>query len=315
MPTLTSIIEGCGKLDIKCWVREASRSAVESATKPLNDIIDKAKKTIDEAKDTLKKATSIIDKATDFLKNIPDLIKSSIEKTMVNPIKIFFVGLFQKPLNDILGFVNTIEDFFNTLPKRFSDVEHGIDGMGKALKHEFTNLGIGVETGFKDIFNFVGLFKYVFTYINDFFNTYIGSRINCGLQKISNMRYCFIYYFMDLVGYTLYSILIKFPVLLIKLITGFDIQSGIDNMWNLIYELDDFLHGMTGYHIVQYSEHTMNKCYKCNNLQEMPNFPTQVFTDQISKINKDFNVDIPHLLNEPIQEFIDAGTYMKAAFH
>ena len=241
-----------------------------------------------------------------------------------NMIKDGFMSLFDKIKNgfdqmvaSIMGIINKIQNFFDhTLRDIGQDLEYAFEDIGNGIKLEFKNLGIGLKTGFQDIFEYMTLFKYVFSYIDDVFTKYIGSRINCGLQKIGKIRSCFIFYFMDMIGHILYYVFVFMPVWIIKLVTnGFiDLQPSVDLGQNMIDCIDDFSYGMSGYHIVHYPQWVLDECYLCK-LKDMPAFPLKPFQDQAHKINIDWNKALPELLNQPLDLFKDAGYKFKSAFN
>lgn len=246
--------------------------------------------------------------------NIGEVIKNGF-KDVFDPIKDFFTKTFGALIGDILGIVDEVEDFFKTIPNRVGDVNNGFNKIGEGLKMEFDHLGVALKTGFGDIFTFVGLFKYVFSYLNDFFKTYIGSRVSCGMDKIYKFRDCFMYYFFDLFGYTFYYVCVELPVWIVLLITGHDMQPGIDMIANMATYVDDFMFEMLGFHIFSYSQTILDECYMCKNLQDMPDFPIKPFHQQIQKINVDWKHAIPDYLNQPKSVFVDAGKHFKSAFN
>ena len=251
-----------------------------------------------------------VNKATDFFNGLPQLISNGMKKHIISPMEDFFKNLI-KPL---MQFIDEINDFFTKeIPEFFNDIKLAFDSIGEGLKSEIVDLGKGIGKGFDDIFTFIGLFRYIFSYINNFFTTYIGSRMECGVDKIANIRHCSFYYFLDLLGYTLYLIIFKFPVWLIKIVTGQDLQPAVDKCFEAIDCFDDFIYGLWGYHIIHYSDETMDKCYLCKNLHDIPTFPTKIFDDQITKIKTDFD-SIPRTLKQDLGKFNDAAGYLKAAF-
>jgi hypothetical protein len=255
-------------------------------------------------------------KTQEGLSDIPDignLIKTGFNDAF-KPIQDFFKKTFEEPIHEIITVIKEAEKFFESIPSRLDDIKNGMDGIGEGIKMEFDNLGVALKTGFGDIFTFVGLFKYMFSYVNEFFNTYIGSRINCGIEKISKFRDCFMYYFFDLIGYTLYYVFIELPIWVIKLITGQDLQPGVDMVQRTILCMDEFIYGMVGFHITKYSKSVFDECYICHNLKDMPEFPVKPFKEQIHKINVDWNKAIPEYLNQPKSVFEDSGNQFKAAF-
>ena len=223
----------------------------------------------------------------------------------------------KKGLAPLIDFGNLLAHTFEyTLPEIGKSLKYAFDDIGNGIKLEFKNLGIGLKNGFEDIVEYIKLFKYVFSYIDDVFKKYIGSRINCGIQKIGKLRSCFIFYFMDMIGHILYYVFVFMPVWIIKLVTnGFiDLQPSVDLGQNMVDCIDDFFYGATGFHIVHYPQSVLDECYLCK-LKDMPEFPVKRFKDQAHKINVDWNQVLNEFLNQPLDIFKDAGYKFKAAFN
>lgn len=259
-----------------------------------------------------------------------DKIKGAFEKAFdKNNMKRAFEDAFNPILDKlksgfdpmIKGFTKFIDEvnniIHNIIPQIGKDFQWAGEDIGNGIKLEFTNLGIGLKTGFQDVFEYIGLFKLVFIYIDDFFKKYIGSRINCGLEKIGNLRTCFIFYFMDMIGHIIYYVLVKMPIWIIKLITNgyVDLQPSVNLGTDMINCVDDFIYGTIGYHIIHYPQWVLDKCYLCTKIKDIPAFPVKSFKDQAHKLNIDWNKAIPELLDQPKLLFNDAGKQLKAAFN
>ena len=251
-----------------------------------------------------------VDEATNFFNGLPQMIVNEMKKAVITPIE----NSFKAIMDPFVKTLNMMKDMFTKdLPDIFNNLKLGSDKAGEGIKAEIVGFFNEVGGGFNDIFTFIGLFRYVFSYIGTFFKTYIGSRINCGVDKIANIRFCSFYYFLDLIGHTLYLIIIKFPVWLIKIITGLDLQPAVDKCFEAIDCFDEFIYGMGGYHVIHYSDEVMGKCYLCKNLHDIPSFPSKIFDDQAKKISTDFN-SIPEKLKKNEVYFQDAKGYFNAAF-
>ena len=251
-----------------------------------------------------------VDEATDFFNGLPRMIENEMRKAVITPIE----NSFKAIMEPFVKTLNMIKDIFTKdIPDILHNLSLGSDKAGEGIKAEIEGFFNEVKGGFNDIFTFIGLFRYVFSYINNFFTTYIGSRMECGVDKIANIRHCSFYYFLDLLSYTLYLIIFKFPVWLIKIVTGQDLQPAVDKCFEAIDCFDDFIYGLWGYHVIHYSDETMGKCYLCKNLHDIPTFPSKIFDDQSNKIKTSFN-SIPEKLKKNEVYFNDAAGYFKAAF-
>ena len=227
-----------------------------------------------------------------------------------------FIKLGDDIAGPMIKFNNTLRDLFEKqIPESMYNIGQGFDHVGFGIKNEMLTFFNLLGKGFDDIFTFIGLIRYVFKFIDNLFTKYIGSRLKCGVDKIKHIRYCSLYYFIDLIGHTLYLIFIKFPVWLIKIITGQDLQPAVNICFKAIDCFDDFIFGFWGYHIVHYSEETINKCYICQGLHDMPTFPKKMFNDQSAKIRTTFN-NIPDEMKSwnAVGEFFIARDYLEAGF-
>ena len=88
--------------------------------------------------------------------------------------------------------------------------------------------------------------------------TDIYKNVKCGVKIITNIHRCFLYYVLDIIGYTLYL-----PFKLIFWITF--TQFVEKRIWEGVRMIDDVIFGMTGYFAFQYSDSIMNRCYRCSN--------------------------------------------------
>ena len=225
-----------------------------------------------------------------------------------------FPKLLSKPFEPITEFINRIKADLDEIPGRIKKFGSSFDKLGDALGAEFTNIGKSLQIGGDDIGGFLELIPTIFPYLGKFFGQYLGPRINCGIEKIGNLNYCFFYYFMNMLGETIYTIFARGPIFLIKLISGFDLNPTALMLWDGVYCLDDFLYGMFGYHFIRWSDEIMDKCFLCKNLKPIPIFNTQPFNAQIAKIKTDYKTTIPNLLNEPVSIFKAAGSEFKSVF-
>jgi hypothetical protein len=225
-------------------------------------------------------------------------------------------------INDIKNFVNDITRFFRSIPGRVSNFSKAFDKVGKGLKTSWLNLGLSLNEAGDN----VGAF---FPLIGKYFNNYLASRLKCSFEKMGKFKPCFKYYLLELIGEILYSIIVRLPAFILHLITGIDVNSQIDIVWNVIYWVDDIIYDLINYHIAHWSDEILNECYLCEGLYPLPNFEYQ-----INKIHADFKSmepdnqtrdpksryydpnhrTIPNLMSEPGQHFTDAANSFKKVF-
>jgi hypothetical protein len=143
-------------------------------------------------------------------------------------------------------------DWFNKLGNQMKDGFDKVkDGFNK-MADWFTAIG----DFFNEINNF---FQRVFSNIGGFLTRVfkvIGCNIKCAVNFIANLNNCFGWYFLDVIGKTLYL-----PIGFIFWL--FNLQK-IENMiWDYIEEIDCIFKNLTGFHLIHYSDSINKKCYSC----------------------------------------------------
>ena len=145
------------------------------------------------------------------------------------------------------------------------------------------------------LFEWIGkLFRYLFSFIRRIFDNFaeafkyiprvflwLGSYLTGGLRFITNLNKCFGWYFLDVLGQTLYSP-IKFLFWLFSL-------QYIDTMlWDYAESIDCVVKKYTGYHLIHYSDTIQGRCYSfCPD--EFPRFPNLDWRFDPPTLNMDLN--------------------------
>lgn len=193
---------------------------------------------------------------------------------------------FMKPINEIIAFVNRVRDAFDKIPERVNHFSSAFRKVDQGIKLEFVNLGLSLKKGFEDIFDLVGT---------------VG---NCGINTIKNIRTCMIWYIIDLIGSTLYNIIVVLPVFTVRTIIGFDLQPFIDMIHTYIEKLDSYLQYFTcrKERFFHFPEWVIKLCYTCE------------FDSQIKAIKTDWTKTIPDLMEEPNKLFSEAGDDFRAVW-
>ena len=189
------------------------------------------------------------------------------------------------PLEEIFRIVKEIGDAFNSIPARATAFTDAFELVGQGIKLEFVNLGESLDLGFKDVFNLIET---------------VGK---CGIKTIENLRTCIIWYILDLLGSTLYNIIVVLPVFMIRMITGFDMQPYVNAVHNAIEYVDSMFFGLTCYHLIHYPPWVIEKCYSCN------------YDYDVKKLKYDWETSIPALMKQPTQKFLDAEKKFKSIFN
>jgi hypothetical protein len=199
-------------------------------------------------------------------------LKDELEKP-INDVK----DAFMDPINKIISFVERVKTQFEKIP--FKKVDQGI-------KLEFVNIGLSLKKGFEDVFDLVGT---------------VG---NCGINTIKNIRTCMIWYIIDLIGSTLYNIIIVLPIFIVRNVIGFDLQPFVDMIHTYIEKLDSYLQYFTCSKdkFFHFPKWVIKLCYTCE------------FDSQIKAIKNDWTQTIPNLMEEPNKLFREAGDDFRAVW-
>lgn len=201
-----------------------------------------------------------------------DQAKEDLEK----PFRVLKDALL-KPIMDIINAIEKVKTFFE-------DVKQGFEKFAKGVEKEFVNLGKSLKLGFSDVFNVVGAFGW------------------CGINTITNIRSCILWYIIDLISTTLYNIIVRLPVFTVRMITGFNLQPFVDIVHCYLEYIDSIFLNLTCYHIFHFQDWVMALCYTCN------------YEKRVSDLHYDWKVKIPELLNEPVRLFDESGRHFKNAF-
>ena len=212
--------------------------------------------------------------------NINDIgkkIKNTFEKPL-NKVK----DALGDPLKEIFEFVKNVKRAFESIPKRAKAFRTAFDETGQGIKMQFDNLGESLKIGFGDVFDLIDA---------------VGT---CSINTIKNFRICVIWYIMDLIGTTLYNIIVALPIFITRTITGFNFQPYVDEVKKVIDYIDSLFFDFTCHHLFRFPQWVINSCYSCN------------FDSQVARIKTDWKTTIPALLKAPISKFEKAGSSFKA---
>lgn len=201
--------------------------------------------------------------------------------------------------NKISDFFKQVDKFFKMIPVRFARLGRAFDGIGKGIGKGFENTFKSTGIAFEDIVEYLKrLSNDYFPYLGKMFSTYFIPRVVCTAEKIANIKYCSIYYSVELVLGMIHSVVVKLPTWLILNITGVDISPIIDFLGEIVMYIDTLIYENLGVHPFRWTDEVMQKCYWCKGIPDKPAYPEN-FTKIIKKMDTDFNVRIPKLMNEP----------------
>jgi hypothetical protein len=141
-----------------------------------------------------------------------------------------------------------------------------IVGFIKTEKHNpFTEGFKSKKKKSKDPFAELSKITKFFSYLGKFF-TWIGDIIKCGFETVIGLPDCFIFYVVD--------IFVGFFAMIIRLFCSFSstLESARRSLWGLVLKVDKQVENFTGYHIIQWPDTVLKKCYRCRN-KKMPKMP------------------------------------------
>mgnify|MGYP001298973977 CR=1 FL=1 len=91
----------------------------------------------------------------------------------------------------------------------------------------------------------------------------IYNYIMCAIKMITNFPKCIFYYLVDCIMNILY---LPFSLLF----WAFSLQSLEKQFWRTIKQVDSTIKSFTGYNVIEWSNDTKNKCYRCKNKNDKP---------------------------------------------
>ena len=94
-----------------------------------------------------------------------------------------------------------------------------------------------------------------------------GVLLTCAWEKWSQFfdGTCTIYYIIDIIWGIFYGLFIEFPILIIYALTGLDLGPIINLIFEIaILPLDMLIFAMSGYHITQWPDSVIKKCFRCS---------------------------------------------------
>lgn len=102
--------------------------------------------------------------------------------------------------------------------------------------------------------------------IADFFTKTVPSYWNCVSKSISNFKTCIIFYFLEILGQLFYlPFRIVFWIFCLD-----DIERYI---WGLLEEADQYVMGISGWHIIHWPDSVIQDCYSCS-IDAPPSIPS-----------------------------------------
>jgi len=155
-------------------------------------------------------------------------------------------------------------------------IDKGFKTFGKLIDK---NVGKPIKGGFKSMIkgfkSIGGIFKIV---IRGFIRValfvwkifiWVAMWVMCAFNKILQLPQCFLWYFLEFLGFVFYLPFRILFAIIDLIVPGFNkiIYEG----WCFLYRLDSSVYSTTGYHFMHYPDEIINKCYKCG-VGQFPKF-------------------------------------------
>jgi len=143
---------------------------------------------------------------------------------------------------------------FGGLINGFGDMLKGIVDIGQGVVKEAEGIGPGIVYFGMDISVLVQ-FVLVFIYTN----------FICGLQMLTNLTSCFVYYMLDVLASITYIPISIFVFIISRFgIPGYQLEK---QFWDGMEWLDRKIYGKIKFHIIHYPKSVRKKCYNCKRLK------------------------------------------------
>jgi hypothetical protein len=168
-----------------------------------------------------------------------------------------------KPINDNVG--KPMKSGFKKVGSGFKKVGSGFKTFGKILGKGFKTFGKLIVKGFRSLGGFFKIAaKYllrVFIFMWNIF-VWISGWVVCGFNKILKLPECFLWYFLEFIGFVVYlPFRILFALIDYILYPGFN--KIVYDFWCFLYRLDGSVKTTTGYSFMHYPDEIIETCYKC----------------------------------------------------
>jgi hypothetical protein len=194
------------------------------------------------------------------------LIKRRKKKSAHNQIEAKYI---REGISGPFSFLDDIANTFKKFANFFSMVGNVFKWAGDLCRYLVWYVG--------HIFDNIAQ---AFMYIPEVF-LWLGSYITGGLRFITNLNKCFGWYFLDMMGQTLYL-----PVKFLFWVAN--MKSIEDMIWEYAEDIDCIVKKYTGYHLIHYSDSIQDRCYSfCPD--EFPKFPNLDWKFNPPSLNADFD--------------------------
>lgn len=237
--------------DKKEGLKDIGKQIRDSFERPIRQSIDATKRNIERSNNAIKNGFERgFDKVKENAERNFNKVKQDAEKGF-NKIKNDTEKGFNKIKDDTEKGFNQVKD---GAERGFNQIKNGVESAFNKVKDTFTST-------FGEVFKFFNKIKEVFLYLGAVFE-WVFNNVKCGITWITNFRFCFFWYFLEIIGKILY-LPITFFIWIVRQSLGFDLQYFADKFWEYMNNLDCAFFSVAGFHLIHYSKDVLDKCYSC----------------------------------------------------
>jgi len=206
------------------------------------------------------------------------------------------------------------EDGFSIF-KIFKIVPIGISVLAKAptLASGFADLVEGTTIGLINAsMSSLDLFTSTFSFSIQGFK-FMFILLICMVENLSNLNACIVFYLVDLIAILVFLILFSIlklvdEIFMIRL-TGVSLVELIMMAAEPIVAFDDYIHSISGYHLIHYPDYIIKRCYTCS-----VKLNTERTAETGSRLSDVITGVIPRRMGEPIDKLFSAFTKFGSIF-
>ena len=189
--------------------------------------------------------------------------------------------------------------FFVELGERFKNLGLGVIDIGKGLGEELEGVIIGSISLIDDMID-LSITSFMFA----------GSNTICAIYFLTNLKDCFIYYILQMIGTLLYLPVIII-VWILKTFKIIDLQTYLDKFWVFMEKVDRIVYKKCKFHIIHFQKSIREKCFVCKRLK------ASVIADLGGKIVQDFTPpdgEVVKPFAKGIEDIIKGGEELGSVF-
>lgn len=184
-------------------------------------------------------------------------------------------------IDDIGNQFKQMDNFFKALGKigeRFGRFIKSFVEFGDGIVIFAKNLGEILRVTLTDVFSL------------------FGDCMQCGMKYLYNFRICIFFWVLDCVLHILKAICYSFPIFLVRVLTGLNLEPLFQDFYEwVLVPLDSLIYNTTRCHFLHFPQWVLDDCYACDVI------------DDLFQLLFDFGFTVPELLLEPVGKLLMAA--------